>query len=76
MGNLPIYLGLNEKDIGDLITKFILDNFLMDPGNMKPVLFCQHAPSSNAAIIELSSVEETNRLLKLECNYTFTYFLS
>ena len=40
MGNLPIYLGLNEKDIGDLITKFILDNYLMDPGNTKPVLFC------------------------------------
>lgn len=38
----------------------------MDAGNTKPVVFCQHAPSSNAAIIELSSVEETNRLLKLE----------
>jgi len=39
----------------------------MDAGNTKPEVFCQHAPSSNAAIIELSSVEETNRLLKLEC---------
>jgi len=66
IGNLPIYLGLNEKDIGELVTKFILDNYLMDPGNTKPVLFCQHAPSSNGAIVELSSVEETNRLVKLE----------
>jgi hypothetical protein len=49
------------------VTKFILDNYLMDPGNTKPVLFCQHAPSSNGAIVELSSVEETNRLVKLEC---------
>jgi len=45
-----------------------MDNFLMDPGSTKPILFCQHAPSSNGAIIELSSVEETNRLVKLECN--------
>jgi hypothetical protein len=66
VGNLPIYLGLNEKDIGELITNFIIDNYLMDPGNTKPVLFCQHAPSSNTAIIELSSCEETNRILKLE----------
>ena len=45
-----------------------MDNFLMDPGSTKPILFCQHASSSNGAIIELSSVEETNRLVKLECN--------
>ena len=40
VGNLPIYLGLSEKDIGDLVSKFMLDNYLADVGNTKPVMSC------------------------------------
>lgn len=46
--------------------KFIIDNYLADVGNTKPVLNCQHSTSSNMAILELSSCEETNRILKLD----------
>lgn len=66
IGNLPIYLGLSEQDIGDLVSRFMIDNFLADVGNTKPVLFCQHSPNSNMAFVELSSCEETNRILKLD----------
>jgi hypothetical protein len=45
----------------------MIDNFLADVGNTKPVLFCQHSPNSNMAFVELSSCEETNRILKLDC---------
>lgn len=44
----------------------MLDNYLADNDNPTPVRNCNLAPSSNSAILELSSVEETNRLVKLD----------
>lgn len=66
IGNLPIYLGISEQDIADLVSRFMIDNYLADVGNTKPVLHCQHSPNSNMAFVELSSCEETNRILKLD----------
>lgn len=48
------------------MTKFLIDNYLNDKGNMNPVVSCLIVPSGNYAELEMSSVEETNRLIKVE----------
>ena len=60
-------MGLSQEDIHHLLIKFMLENYLNDQGNSGPIVSCQLAPQSNWAIVELSSVEETNRVVKLEC---------
>ena len=71
MSNLPLNLGLAEKEIGEIVTRFLIENYLNDEGNFQPVkeVIVDHA--KNSAIIELSSVEEANRLAKIECKYFF-----
>eukprot|EP01016_Furgasonia_blochmanni_P055069 TRINITY_DN914_c0_g1_i18.p1 TRINITY_DN914_c0_g1~~TRINITY_DN914_c0_g1_i18.p1 ORF type:complete len:544 (+),score=119.34 TRINITY_DN914_c0_g1_i18:68-1633(+) len=64
--NLPLYLGLVEKDVMEIVKKFLFDNYLNDFGNLNPVLTCQVNTQTNSAILEISSVEETNRLVKIE----------
>lgn len=65
ISNLPIYLGLREKDVRDLVTDFIKKNFLNDPGNPTPVIACEQNSTQKSATIELSTVEEASRLSKI-----------
>lgn len=48
------------------MAKFMKENYLADPGNPRPVLDCKLDVKDCSAVIELSSVEEANRLIKLE----------
>jgi hypothetical protein len=70
ISNLPLYLGLKENDINLIVSKYILDNFLNDPGNTRPVVACEVNSQFNTANIELSSVEETEKFIKIESNET------
>lgn len=72
ISNLPLYMGLNEKDITQIVSKFLIDNFLNDEGNIRPVLSSSLNHQGNFAIMEISSVEEANRLIKIE---SFLIFL-
>lgn len=38
LSNLPLYLGLTDQDVHCLVEKYLVDNYLNDKGNMKPVL--------------------------------------
>ena len=64
--NVPYYLGLSEEDLKKIVSKFIEDNFLNDTGNQNPVQHIEINQEQNHIIIEVSSVEEANRLLKLK----------
>jgi hypothetical protein len=66
IANLPLYMDLNVEDLMSLVTKFLIDNFLNDPVNQRPVMDCQINQAANEAILEISSVEEANRLVKVE----------
>lgn len=41
-------------------------NYLNDVGNAKPILHCHLNEKDRTCTLELSSVEESNRMLKLE----------
>jgi len=59
-------LGLGEPEVKDFISKFIIENYLNDEGNFQPVKEVSLEPEKNVATVELSSVEETNKLVKVE----------
>jgi len=44
----------------------MVDNYLADSGNTKPVLTCTLNEKERTGCIELSSVEESSRMIKLE----------
>lgn len=66
ISNLPLYMGLTENDIKQIVSKFLIDNFLNDVGNFTPVVSVTLNHQGNYAVLEVSSVEETNRLIKIE----------
>jgi hypothetical protein len=72
ISNLPLYMGLTEKDIMQIVSKFLVDNYLNDDGNTKPVLSSTLNHQGNFAVMEISSVEEANRLIKIE-SYLFFF---
>jgi hypothetical protein len=43
----------------------MVNNFLNDAGNSKPLLSAVLSEKDQSAVLELSSVEEANRLLKV-----------
>ena len=67
ISNIPMNLGLSEKDISNLVTKFFIENYLNDEANLNPVIECKIQPPGNTAIIELSSLEEANKISKVDC---------
>lgn len=69
VSNLPLNLGLGEKEVGEFVTRFIVENYLNDEGNYQPVKEVVVDSGRNSATIELSSVEEANRLAKVECKF-------
>jgi len=64
--NLPLYLGITRDDIKEIIVEYILKHVLNDPGNKQPVLLVELNEEQKSAVIELSSVEETHRMAKLD----------
>ena len=75
IANVPIYLGLTKNEIKKLVTDFIIKHFLNDQGNLEPIhtldivgskgLSPDENPNANMVILEMSSVEEANRLQKV-----------
>jgi len=65
ISNLPLHLGLGENEIGDFVTKFIIEKYLNDERNFHPVREVELEATKNSAIVELSSVEEAARLAKV-----------
>ena len=61
-----MYLDLSEKELHELINRFIIDYYLNDVNNPKPILSFELNAKGKSANIELSSVEETNRMIKIE----------
>lgn len=64
--NLPLYLSLSKEDIQNLLNTFFLEHYLNDKGSRTPVISVEISSNGKSVIIELSSVEEANRLAKLE----------
>lgn len=64
LANIPT--GLAEHEVKNEMSRFMIDNYLSDPNNPRPVLDCKLDEKERTAILELSSVEEANRLIKLE----------
>ena len=65
LSNLPLYLGLNEESIIKVATDYMVLNYLNDPENQNPILLCEINRKDRTCVLELSSVEEANRLSKI-----------
>lgn len=63
--NLPVYMGLREKDIKSVVSDFLLANYLTDEGNKEPILECELDEQNKTAVVECSSVEEATRFAKV-----------
>lgn len=64
--NVPLKLGLKNEELIDIVNNFILENYLNDQGNYKPVINVELDAVKNTAIVELSSIEEANKLAKVD----------
>lgn len=62
--NIPT--GLTNRDLYAELSRFMNRNYLNDVGNAKPILYCHLNEKDRTCTLELSSVEEANRMLKLE----------
>ena len=67
LNNVPLYLGLTKEDVKTLCTQYIIKMYMSDPGNSNPIHTLDLNHLQNSVILELSSVEEANRLLKIDC---------
>jgi len=75
LNNIPLNLDLAETDIIKIIAKFLFDNFLNDTNNVTPIISCQLNMQQSFAILEMSSVEEASRLIKVESIYILFFIL-
>lgn len=66
LGNVPLHLGLTKDELKALATEFIIAHYLNDQGNLNPIHTIELNPQKNTVILELSSVEESNRIQKIE----------
>lgn len=64
--NVPLYLDISKEDIKKIMSNFILDNYLQDLNNNIPILSVDVDYDKKQIIVEFSSVEEADRLLKLD----------
>ncbi|CAD8068021.1 unnamed protein product [Paramecium sonneborni] len=62
--NIPT--GLTNRDLYAELSRFMNRNYLNDVGNAKPILYCHLNETDRTCTLELSSVEESNRMLRLE----------
>ncbi len=63
--NVPLYLGLTKEEVKELCTQYIIKLYMNDTGNNNPIHTLDLNYLQNSVILELSSVEEANRLLKI-----------
>jgi hypothetical protein len=59
-------MGLTENDINELVTKFMIKNYLNDNMNNCPIVNVEIFEADRSVAIELSSVEETCRVCQQE----------
>lgn len=64
--NVPLYLGISNSDLRYLINQYLKEHYLKNKGTEDAVLCLDVNRSSNTVIVEFSSVEEANRVIKLE----------
>lgn len=64
--NVPLYLNITRDDLKELIVEYVLKHALNDPGNKQPVLALDINKEQKSAVLELSSIEETHRMAKLD----------
>lgn len=64
--NVPYEIGITEDDLRNLITRFMAQNYLKDEMNSCPVVNLEINEADRNVAVELSSVEETCRICKLE----------
>lgn len=64
--NVPFEIGISEDDLRKLITRFMAQNYLKDEMNSCPVVDLEINEGERSVAVELSSVEETCRICKLE----------
>lgn len=64
--NVPYEIGITEDDLRNLITRFMAQNYLKDEMNSCPVVNLEINETDRNVAVELSSVEETCRICKLE----------
>ena len=64
--NLPLYLNITKDDLKELLVEYILKHALNDQGNKNPVLVLDINSQDKSVILELSSIEETHRMAKLD----------
>ena len=66
LANVPLHLGLTKDEVKKLATDFIIAHFLNDTGNNIPIHTIELNTQKNTVILELSSVEESNRIQKID----------
>ena len=64
--NFPLYIGIDEIDLKNLIKEFIIENCFNDSGNLNPVLEVNINEEKKMFVVEFSSIEESDRILKLK----------
>lgn len=64
--NVPLYLGLAKEEIKDIVNRFMIDHCLEERGNKTPVHTLDMFPNNNSVILEFSTIEEAQRVQKLE----------
>jgi len=69
LSNLPIYLGITEKNILDVVNDFMIKNYLSEKNNRTPCLKVSIDKDKRTTLLEMCSVEEMHRFLKVECNF-------
>jgi len=55
-------LNFTESNLSEFITDYMIKNYLADTGNTYPVKSCKVNKQFRSAVVEFSSLEETNRL--------------
>lgn len=64
--NLPLFMGLTKDDLKKIVVDYIVKHYFNDPGNTSPLLAVDVDKERKVVVIETSSVEESNRLTKLD----------
>lgn len=64
--NVPYEVGITEDDLRNLITRYMAQNYLKDEMNNCPVVNLEMNLADRNVSVELSSVEETCRICKLD----------
>lgn len=60
--NIPLEMGLTENDINEMVTRWMIKNYLNDNMNNCPIMNIEIFEADRSVAIELSSVEETCRV--------------